>query len=78
MRKIACAFRRATGEHDDIACVERLAHRKLKRTFIVGKRAKSYRLAAGFGNCRSQNGAIAVIDASRARPAGPAQSTRPR
>ena len=71
MRQIARAFRRAAGEHHDVARFERVAHGRFERGLFVRKRAERDRLAAGFDDRRGEDGAVAVIDA-----AGPERPAR--
>ncbi len=71
MRQIARALRRAAGEHDHVAGIERGAHGKFERDLFVGKRAERHRLAACFDDRGGNDRAVAVIDAGRLeRPAG--------
>ena len=65
VREIARALRRAAGEHDHVAALQRLAHGGFERRLIIGERAVRDRLAAGFGyGCRKDR-AVAVVDTRR-------------
>ena len=64
MRKVARPFRRAAGEHHDIAAPERFAHAFFERVHVVREHAEAHRLAAGFGDRGGENRGVRVIDAA--------------
>ena len=65
MREVACSFGRAAGQDDDVTSFERRAHRRFERRLVVREDAEYHRLAAGFGDGRGEDRAVAVIDAAR-------------
>ena len=69
--KIAGTLRCPTGEDDQIAGVDSLAQRGCEGSLLIGKSAEGDRLATCLRNGGRDDGAVAVIDASRReRPSG--------
>ena len=64
MRQVARALRGAARKHDDVAAIERVAHRQFERQLIVRQRAERHWLAARLDDRGGKDGAVAVIDAA--------------
>ena len=62
MRHVASAFRRPARQDKHVACLERLAHRRLEHRFVVRQGAAKHRFAAVFRHCCSHNGSVGVVD----------------
>ena len=78
MGEIAGTFRGAAGQHQHVAVAERIAHGGFEQRLIIGDGADETCVAAVLGDRRGDDGAVGIVDRSRAAAAGLAAPVRRR